>query len=231
MSLSGSNYFLDSLFPASRSQILLHAEKIALSEGVVLHNAWQVPDNIFLPTAGVASQIVALPEGVSIEVGIIGCEGVIGNQAILGSLLSPGSCRMQTDGAAYRVPLADLRTLFLDSEEVRQRILAYTQAHMVASARLAACNKLHAAGPRLARWLLMVQDRLGSDTIPVTQENLALMLGTRRMTVGICASALQQRGIIAYRRGRLTIFRRNLLEAEACECYASIYAAYSNLYA
>jgi CRP-like cAMP-binding protein len=230
MSHSGSNLFLDALSPASRSRILSCSEEITLHKGFVLQEAWSVPSYVFLLTCGVVSQMVTLPEGTSVEVGLIGCEGLVGNQAVLGPQPSPNSCCMQTDGLAYRILRSDLRRIFLDSEDVRERVLAYTQAHTVASAHLSACNKLHAAGPRLARWLLMVHDRLGSDTLQVTQDTLALRLGTRRMTVGREAAELQRSGIIEYKRGQLKIFRRDLLEAEVCECYASIRAAYSNLY-
>jgi CRP-like cAMP-binding protein len=210
---------------------LSSAEEVVLTEGVILHEAWQVPRYVFLVASGVVSQMVTLPEGTSVEVGVIGCEGMVGNQAILGPQPPPDSCCMQTDGSAYRISRSDLRTIFLDLEDVREHILAYTQAHTIASAHLSACNKLHEAGPRLARWLLMMQDRIGSETLQVTQETLALRLGARRMTVGRAAARLQRRGLIEYKRGKLKIFQRELLEAEVCECYGSIRAAYSNLYA
>ena len=123
---------------------------------------------------------------------------------------------MQVAGSGYKVALAELRALFLSSEEVRTQILKFVQQQQTMTmSQIAACNKLHEAEPRIARWLLMVQDRLQNDTFSLTQEFLAEMLGTHRPTVSIVMGTLHRAGLIENTRGRITIISRADLEHAA----------------
>lgn len=226
----GLNHLVASLSRSSRNQVFAVAEEIILPVNTVLYEAGEVPEYLFFLNSGFASQVITLPENASAEVGLIGREGLVGHLALLGPGLSSSRCFMQSDGAGVRIPLPSFRRIFLDSEEVRDHVLAFTQAHTVANAYIAACNKLHDTETRLARWLLMVQDRLETDLLLLTQEFLAQMLGTRRMTVVTAAGALQRSGIIEYKRGHVRILQRQVLESAACECYGHIRSAYSGLY-
>jgi CRP-like cAMP-binding protein len=126
--------------------------------------------------------------------------------------------------------LADLRRFFQSSPEIRQRLLEFVQAEALSLGQLAACQRLHEAEQRLARWLLMAHDRVQSDTLNFTQEFLGMMLGSRRTTVTAVAGALQERGLIEYRRGSVQILDRDKLEGTACQCYQVTKTLYRNLY-
>ena len=157
--------------------------------------------------------------GESAETSLIGNEGVTGAFSLLGPLEPPTACYMQVTGSGFRISLTELRRLFLSSEEIRCRVLECVQQQGMTTSQLAACNRLHEAEPRLARWLLMVQDRTGGDSFELTQEFLALMLGTRRTTMAVIAGEMQRDGLIEYTRGKVTILSRKKLEAVSCACY------------
>jgi CRP-like cAMP-binding protein len=123
-----------------------------------------------------------------------------------------------------------VRELFFKSHEIRSHVLSCVQQQAMTTSQIAACNNAHEAEPRLARWLLMVQDRTNEDTFQLTQEFLAEMLGTRRTTVALAAGALQRSGFIEYSRGKVTIRSRRDLEQAACDCYAVTKRLLDNLY-
>jgi CRP-like cAMP-binding protein len=135
------------------------------------------------------------------------------------------------EGSALRIPLSELRKAFRSSEEIRDRILEFVQEHALGLGQIAGCHRLHGAEERLARWLLMAQDRVQSDYLYFTQEFLAMMLGARRTTVTVVAGTLQESGLIEYRRGHVKILNRENLVSAACECYQVVSALYKNLYA
>ena len=137
---------------------------------------------------------------------------------------------MQVKGSGYKIRFADLKAAFLDSEEIRTRILEVTQQQTLTMSQIAACNKLHDNEARLARWLLMVQDRLQDELLPLTQEFLAEMLGSRRTTVAVSAGTLQRAGLIEYRRGKVKILSREDLESAACDCYKVTQRLFQSLY-
>ena len=145
---------------------------------------------------------------------------MVGGISLLGSALAPSQSFVQVAATGYRVPFAAMKRLFLSSEELRSRILECVQQNAMTTSQIAACNNAHEAEPRLARWLLMVQDRTQEDTFQLTQEFLSEMLGKRRTTVALAAGALQRSGFIEYSRGKVTILSRQALETAACDCYA-----------
>jgi CRP-like cAMP-binding protein len=149
---------------------------------------------------------------------------------LLGPTPTPAQSFVQLDATAQRIRLDDLRAMFLTSSELRSRILEFVQQQTVTLEQIAACNKLHEAEERLARWLLMSRDRADQDTMIMTQEFMADMLGTRRTTVTLVASSLQERGLISYRRGKVTIVSREELEKAACDCYRVCRDAMTSLY-
>jgi CRP-like cAMP-binding protein len=171
-----------------------------------------------------------MAEGGSAEVGLIGREGLVGAMQLLGPTPTPAQSFIQMEGAGLRIRLDDLRAMFLTSAELRSRILEFVQQQIVTLEQIAACNKLHEAEERLARWLLMSRDRADQDTMTMTQEFMADMLGTRRTTVTLVASSLQDRGLISYRRGKVTIVSHKELEKTACDCYRVCKEALHSLY-
>ena len=130
----------------------------------------------------------------------------------------------------WRIALTDLRRLFLQSEELRGRILEFEQEQTLVVSQIAACNRLHEVEARLARWLLMADDQTGSATLDFTQEFLGMMLGTRRTTVNLVAGTLQRSGAIEYTRGKVKVLNRALLEGIACECYKVVSSLNTGLY-
>jgi CRP-like cAMP-binding protein len=163
------------------------------------------------------------------EVGMVGREGMLGAQLALGVASAPLHAVVQGPGAAWRVGSGDFRAELARSSALQRGMNRYLYVLMLQLATSAACPLFHLVGPRLARCLLMSQDRAHSARFHVTQEFLAYMLGVRRVSVTLSAGAMQRSGLIEYRRGEVTVLDRNGLEAAACSCYAADQHAYAEL--
>ncbi|MGI4829531.1 MAG: Crp/Fnr family transcriptional regulator [Janthinobacterium lividum] len=224
------NRLLEVLSAENRNRILALARHVPLPVRTPLHGADEPAAFVYFLTSGVASVVIELVNGGSAEVALVGSEGMTASLDLLGPALTPARCFIQMEATAYRLPMAEMKKIFLDSEEVRSRMLELVQQQSMSMSQLAACNKLHESEPRLARWLLMVQDRVQSDELSLTQEFLAQMLGTQRTTVVMVAGAFQRSGIITYSRGKVTILSRERLISAACDCYGVAHRLYSNLY-
>ncbi len=203
---------------------------MSLPVRTVLAEVGEASKYAYFITSGFASIVVEFAEGGVAEVALIGREGVVGGLQLLGPALSPARCFIQMDATAYRIPFSELKRLFLESEEIRTRLLEMVQQQSLTLSQLAACNKLHEAEPRLARWLLMVRDRVEQETLHLTQEFLAQMLGTQRTTVVMVAGSFQRSGLITYSRGKVTILSADDLEEAACDCYRIVRQLYDGLY-
>jgi CRP-like cAMP-binding protein len=225
-----SNLFLSALSPGSRDLLVSRSTAIPLPLRTTLYEVNGTPSYAYFMTSGVASIVVTMVDGETSEIGFIGREGIVGAFHLLGPALIPSSCFIQIEGAGLRIPLTDLRAFFNSSPEIRDRILECVQDQSYNLAQIAACNRLHEAEERLARWLLMAQDRNQSDILNITQEFLAEMLGSRRTTVTMVAGALQRSGLIEYRRGQVKIIDRKGLEEVACDCYKVTKRLYKNIY-
>jgi CRP-like cAMP-binding protein len=230
VSTHSGNRLLDALSAECRMTVLSRSKHVELGIRSRLYWPGEMPQHAVFLTSGIASVVTTLNDGGTTEVGVIGSKGLVGAFHVIGPIPPMTECFMQVAGAGYRLPLAALRELFLGYEEIRGRILEFVQAHSLALAQVAACNKLHEAEPRLARWLLMIGDRIESDTIHITQEFLGQMIGTRRTTVNGVLSAMEQKGLIHHQRGRITIPDRAKLEIAACDCYPIIRDSFSRLY-
>jgi hypothetical protein len=192
-----------------------------------------IPDFAHFMTSGMTSMVAFMSNGAGAEVGVVGSEGIVEGFHVL----SPSSVQtvqtrgfVQVAGTALRMRFTELRREFLTAEPLRSLVLGFVQSQASLVAQLAACNRLHEVEERLARWLLMVHDRIGEDIIPLTQEFLAQMLGTRRSSVTIAASSLQRSGLIEYHRGQVRVLNRELLEEAACECYPITRKLFTSLY-
>lgn len=214
----------------SRQKVEAYCVEVDLPVNEVLYHPETTPKYAYILTSGVASVVTSTEEGGTAEVGLLGNEAVAGALHLLGPAKISTNCYMQLGGAGLRLPLSDLKKLFLSNEDVNQRLLEFAQVQMVSLSQLAGCNRLHDGEERLARWLLMAQDRVHSDVLDLTQEFLAAMLGSRRTTVTIVAGMLQRSGLIEYSRGRVRILDREGLRSASCDCYQVIHDLYVDLY-
>jgi CRP-like cAMP-binding protein len=176
-------------------------------------------EQVYFVEEGLACNVVIMADGATSEVGMIGCEGMVGSTALLGGDSAMQHVLVQIPGAALRMSAAQCRAAFTRYPVFHAGVLAFVDTLLNLGAQLAACNRLHTARQRFARWLLMAGDRIGADTMPMTHEFLSSMLGVRRTGVTAIAREQQRHGLIRYRHGQLAITDRSGLEAAACECY------------
>jgi len=171
---------------------------------------------------GLASVVLTLEDGATVEVGVIGVDGVVGLPILLGAETMPGRTFIQAESSGYRIEASKLKEGFERPGQLREHLQKYVLANLVQSAQNAACNRLHNISERLARWLLTCHDRVQSDRMPLTHEFLGQMLGAPRTTVTLAAGMLHEAGLIDYSRGHITIKDRAGLENVACECYSVV---------
>jgi CRP-like cAMP-binding protein len=188
----------------------------------VLQEAGESIEFTYFPNTAMISILTVMADGSSVEVGLAGKEGFVGLPLIAGFRTSATRAVTQSEGTTYRVNADTLLEVLRQCPKLARLLLHYSQEVAMQLAQIAACNRLHEVDERLARWLLMSHDRIGSDALPLTQEFLAQMLGIRRASVSVAASILQRAGLIKYARGRVTIVDRSGLEEAACECYEAI---------
>jgi CRP-like cAMP-binding protein len=217
--MARSNRILEAMSPECRQRVLALARNVELPQRTSLYTADRRVAHVHFLTSGIASEVVTVPDGGTAEIGLLGPESVAGTGSLLGSHLPVSACVMQVGGSALRVSQPEMRRLFLEHEEIRNLLLENAQQQMLSLSQIAACNKLHQAAARLARWLLTAADLLGSNMVALTQESLSQMLGTRRTTIALVAGSLQRSGMIQYRRGMVHIIDRGALERTACDCY------------
>ncbi len=221
---------LIALLPASDQQRLLgQCESVQLHLGEVLCEAGAPMAHAYFPVDGFISLLTRTENHPSLEVGMVGSEGMFGGALALGVRISQLQALVQGSGSAWRVPAAALQRELARCPALRQTLLHYVYVVMAQMASSAACLRFHLIGPRLARWLLMSEDRAHGNCFQVTHEFLACMLGVRRVGVTVAAGLLQRQGLIAYHRGQVTVLDRAGLEAAACPCYARQHLAYQTL--
>lgn len=196
-----------------------HLERLDLPQQHILHEAGAKLEFAYFLNDGMASLVVLTSDGRSVEVAIVGKEGIVGTPLGVGLSRGPHRALMQIAGSGVRVKSAVLRDTLRSAPELRLIWNRYVLIQGLQVAQIAACNRLHEIEQRLARWLLMCQDRIDSDMLLVTHEFLAQMLGTGRPSVSLAAGILQRSGLIENARGAVTILNRPGLEAAACECY------------
>jgi len=217
------NDILLSLPARERDLIFPHLMFMDLPTHVVLHEPGDpIKFGYFLNT-GLASVLTVLAEGKSVEVGLTGKEGFVGLPLIIGFTTSPTRTVIQIKATGFRINGKNLTHVIRQTPSLTNLLQRYVQILGMQGTQVAACNRLHEVDERLARWLLMCQDRIGSNFVPLTQEFLAHMLGTRRASVTVAAGILQKAGLITYQRGHVNIVDRPRLEAACCECYGMMH--------
>jgi CRP-like cAMP-binding protein len=204
-------------------------EPVQLRFGQILYEAGGRIRHVYFPIDCLVSLLTAVDKRRTLEVGMVGNEGMTGMPFILGMGVSGVRALVQGGGRALRMPAAAFRIEFDRNEPLRQALFRYTYALMAQISQTAACNRFHEAEARLARWLLMTRERVGSDEFRLTHEFLAHMLGLRREGVTEAATALKQRGLIDYRRGKIQILDARGLKASACSCYQVIRTVYERI--
>ena len=223
------NHLIEGLPHKDRLRLLAVCEPVTLVLAEVLCEPGKPTRHVYFPTEGFISLVAKIDGEPALEVGMVGREGMLGAHLALGVLIAPLQALVQGPGAAWRVATAAFRRELTNSVALQRSLNRYLYVLMAQLASSAACLRFHLIGPRLARWLLMSQDRAHSDSFHVTQEFLAYMLGVRRVGITSAASALQRAGLIQYHRGHLTVLNRSGLEAAACDCYATDRKAYHDL--
>jgi CRP-like cAMP-binding protein len=221
MSVTG-NRLLDALPQDELNTILPRLEPVSLPIRTGLHKPDQPIEHIYFITQGMASVVANLEDGGAVEVGVVGDEGFTGVPALLGSDASSHDVYMQISGSGLRMTVAALREAVEGSAAVKSSLLRYVQYFLTQVSQTAACNIRHALEQRLARWLLMADDRRGNTPMLLTQEFLSIMLGVQRPGVTLAAGALKQSGIIEYTHGRITVIDREALLSTSCECYRAV---------
>ncbi len=223
------NRLLAALHADDRDRLMRRSERVSFGQGDPVYEPGAPIDHVYFPRTGVFSMLIAMRDGSSVEVGTVGNEGMVGLPAFLGAASSPARVFCQVPGESVRLPSDALWEDSGRGGPLSDLLRRYTQAVLDQISQSAACNHLHSLGQRLARWLLMTQDRAGSGDLPLTQDFLAQMLGVRRSSVSEVASSLQQAGLIRYHRGRVTVVDRPGLEVASCECYRVVRDEYDRL--
>jgi CRP-like cAMP-binding protein len=214
-----TNVLIDALPEDSGRKLLKQVTRVNVPMRTSLYEPGDSPKFAHFLTSGIASVVTTMGDGSTSEVGTLGREGVPQALYLLGGLPVPTRCFMQIGGTALRMEFNVLQRLFQTDESLRRIFLAYAQYQSLMLSQVAGCNRLHDVTERLARWLLMIQDRTGNTLLKLTQEFLAQMIGSQRTTVSEIAGNLQDRGFIEYARGSIKILDRIGLENASCECY------------
>lgn len=214
-----TNRLLDALPANERQRVLDASEQVDLAFGDELYAPGDTLTHVYFPLEGLISLIVPIKGAAGLEVGLIGNEGMFGIPLALGVDVSSVRAVAQGGGPALRMGAAAFLVELGRNDVLHRTINRYVCVHLSQLAQTAGCNRYHVVEARLARWLLMTQDRVHADDFHVTQEFLALMLGVRRVGVTRAAGSLQNRGLIHYSRGNITVLDRRGLRASACGCY------------
>jgi CRP-like cAMP-binding protein len=215
------NHLIELLPRQDRLRLLASCETVPLVLAEVLCEPGESTAHVYFPTDGFISLVTLIDGSPGLEVGMVGREGMLGAQLALGVETAPLRALVQGQGMAWRVGTVAFRRELEGSAALRLGLNRYLYVLMAQLAASAACLRFHLIVPRLARWLLMSQDRAHADSFHVTHEFLSYMLGVRRVGITNAASALQRSGLIEYHRGELTVLDRRGLEAAACGCYAA----------
>ena len=217
------NRLLAALSPQTLALMSRALRQVSLAQGTLIYEPAAEMDEIYFPQTGSISLLIVTRDGGAIETATVGREGAVGLHVGLGARRSFTRAIAQIGGKFLVIRAADFAQVVREDAALRDLIARYTETVWAEAQQIAACNAVHDASSRLCRWLLRSADRTGNERLPLTQEFLALTLGVRRTTVTLLAQSLQQKGLIKYSRGNITIVDRKGLEACACECYRVIH--------
>jgi CRP-like cAMP-binding protein len=216
------NRLLSSLPTREFKNLRPFLEACELAQHDVLHESTSKQQFVYFPCSGLVSLVVSTEDGSTVETGMVGREGLAGLASVVGVGRSPLRQVVQIAGDGFRIRVGDLHSALDGSPELQSGICRYAVIMGMQVAQIAACNRLHDAVQRLARWLLMARDRVGGAPLPITHDFLAAILGTDRPSVSLAAKILQRKKLIDYKRGKIGILNAKRLENASCECYRVI---------
>jgi CRP-like cAMP-binding protein len=223
------NRLLASLLPADFELLRPHLKPVDLVHEAVLFEIGDTVDRVYFPHTGIISLVVPLSGGEAIEAAMIGRDSVLGGAAAMDGLISLNKAIIQLAGAGEALEVERFREVAGKRPDFRTTLLRHEQALFAQAQQSAACNAAHTVEARLSRWLLRARDLSGSDTLLLTQEFLAQMLGVQRSSVSPVAHTLQEAGLIRYSRGRIEIINLEGLRDASCECYEAVKGQYDRL--
>jgi CRP-like cAMP-binding protein len=219
------NYILGALPSKEFDRLTPKLKPVKLELNETLYRPEERVEHVYFLTSGIVSLLTVLEDGTSIEIALLGSDGMVGVSAMMGVPQTTTEALVQHAGEAFKMPVSDLLAEFNKGGVLRDFLLRYTYSLFAMISQNAACNQLHTVEKRLARWLLLTHDRVDGDQFVFTQDFMSRMLGVRRAGVSVAANTLRQRGLINYSRGKITILDRASLEDAACECYRAVKAA------
>lgn len=217
-----NNRLLGALQPSSRKRLNPHLERVDFMLGDMVCDAGGLLKHAYFPQGSVLSLLTVLENGAAIETANIGREGAFGLFAAMYSRVSFNRCIVQLEGHTVRCPIELLQDEFKISEHVRDLFVSYSETLLSQVQQTVACNAMHTTEERMCRWLLMMHDRAGGESLPYTHEFLSQILGANRKSVTLAAQSMQNAGLISYRRGTIQVLDRSGLEKASCECYAIV---------
>lgn len=223
------NHILAAFPSAEYERLLAHLELIPMPLGEVLYESGGRLQHVYFPTTSIVSLQFVLEDGASAEIAVVGNEGILGISLFMGGDTTPSRAVVRSAGYGYRLKAQLLQAEFNRAGPVMRLLLRYTQALITQMTQTAVCNRHHSVEQQLCRALLLTLDRLSSDSLVMTQELIASMLGVRREGVTEAAGNLQRAGLIRYSRGRIDVLDRPGLERAVCECYAVVKVEFQRL--
>ena len=213
------NHLLANLSREVQHRLFPYLELVPMTLGKSLYESGDILRHVYFPTDCIVSLLYVMEDGASAEISVVGNEGLVGIALFMGGETTPSRAVVQSAGSAYRLPGQHLKDEFAKHGELLFLMLRYTQSLITQMAQTAVCNRHHTVDQQLCRWLLLSLDRLSGDSLVMTQELIANMLGVRREGVTEAAGKLQKKGAISYSRGHIKVLDRPMLEQLSCECY------------
>lgn len=216
------NRLLAALPVSYREAFINKLERVDMPLGKVVYESGDDEEFVYFPANSIVSLLYVMENGASAEISVVGNDGIVGVAVFMGGVSTPSRAIVQSAGAAYRLSAAALKDEFKSHGPLTILLLKYMQALFTQMAQTAVCNRHHSIDQQLCRWLLMSLDRLNSNSLVMTHELIANMLGVRREGVTEAAGKLQKLGVIEYSRGHITVLDRQKLELLCCECYSVV---------
>lgn len=224
------NCILGALLATEYEQLLPKLEHVTLARGEIVHRADQEIEEVYFPEEAVVAMVDSMDNGRTLEVGMIGREGIVGINVVLGGVVTSDRAIVQFAGGAMRMKSRDLKNELRFRNALQRLLLAYARTFLAVISQSVACCQYHSVEQRLARWLLIMNDYAGFREFPMDHKSIALMLGVRREGISEAASKLQAGALISYRRGRISVLDGPRLAKRACECYRYIRQQYRQLH-
>lgn len=224
------NHLLAALPGNDLACLLPFLELVPLLAGTVLYEPGEPMRYLYFPTNAIVSLLYSVEDGSSVEIAIVGNEGVVGLAMYMGGETTLSRAVVQSSGSAYRMKGQVLKSPFDHAGALQQLLLRYTQALLTQMAQRLVCTRAHSLDQQFCRWLLQYFDHLPANTLQMTQELIASLLGVRRGGVSEMAGSLQRAGVISYRRGCITLLNRPELEERSCECYEVVKDEFERLF-